>query len=81
MNLNGHTVLITGGTSGIGLSLVNAFHARGAVVRFCARSEPAVREVERAHSGSTGYVCDVTNSDGVKATLGSLPASVMTAPP
>jgi uncharacterized oxidoreductase len=60
-------VLVTGGTSGIGLSLVGAFHARGAVVRFCARSEPAIREVERAHSGSTGYVCDVTNSGDVKA--------------
>ena len=44
----GKIVLITGGTSGIGLSLVRAFHTRGALVRFCARTEAAVRQVERS---------------------------------
>ena len=63
----GKIVLITGGTSGIGLSLVRAFHSRNALVRFCARSEAAVREVERAHSGSIGCVCDITKPDDVKA--------------
>jgi uncharacterized oxidoreductase len=60
-------VLVTGGTSGIGLSLVHSFHSRGARVRFCARNEASVREVERAHSGSIGYVCNVTNSEDVRA--------------
>jgi uncharacterized oxidoreductase len=60
-------VLVTGGTSGIGLSLVHAFHTRGARVRFCARNKASVRKVERAHSGSIGYVCDVTNSEDVRA--------------
>jgi len=63
----GKIVLITGGTSGIGLSLVRAFHTRGALVRFCARGEAAVRQIERTHSGSIGYVCDVTKPDDVKA--------------
>ena len=63
----GKIVLITGGTSGIGLSLVRAFHTRGALVRFCARTEAAVRQVERSHQGSIGYVCDVTKPDDVKA--------------
>src|SRR6185312_4394938 len=65
--LKGKIVLITGGTSGIGLSLVRAFHTRGALVRFCARSEAAVRQIERTHPGSIGYVCDVTKPDDVKA--------------
>ena len=39
--LAGRVVLITGGANGIGLAMVEAFHAPGAVVCFCDLDEKA----------------------------------------
>lgn len=58
----GHVALVTGGTSGIGLALVESLHARGAVVRFCARNIEAVAALQSRLPGTKGYVCDVTVS-------------------
>lgn len=58
----GNVALVTGGTSGIGLALVEALHARGAVVWFCARNAEAVAALQSRLPGTKGYICDVTIS-------------------
>jgi NAD(P)-dependent dehydrogenase (short-subunit alcohol dehydrogenase family) len=52
-------VAITGGTSGLGLALVQAFHARGAQVAFVARGAERVAHVARSLPGTHGIVGDV----------------------
>ena len=51
-------VLITGGTSGLGLALVRELTARGASVAFVARTAERVAAVAREH-GAHGIVGDV----------------------
>lgn len=59
--LQGLRVAITGGTSGLGLALVQQLSAGGAQVAFVARHATRVAEVARAHAGSHGLVGDVSN--------------------
>jgi len=58
-------IAITGGTSGLGLALVEALHARGAAIAFVARGARAVADVARRFSGSHGIVADVSRKDDV----------------
>ena len=57
---SGLRVAITGGTSGLGLALVEALHARGASVAFIARDAARVAAVARAHPGTHGIAGDVS---------------------
>jgi NAD(P)-dependent dehydrogenase (short-subunit alcohol dehydrogenase family) len=52
-------VAITGGTSGLGLALVDELASRGARVAFVARTEASVRQVMQSHAGTHGIVGDV----------------------
>ncbi len=72
-------IAITGGTSGLGLALVEALHARGAAIAFVARDARAVADVARRFPGSHGIVGDVARKDDthrialqVNAALGGL---------
>ena len=72
-------VAITGGTSGLGLALVEALHARGAAIAFVARNARAVADVARRFPGSHGIVADVSRKDDthrialqINAALGGL---------
>lgn len=56
----GLRVAVTGGTSGLGLALVQALHARGAKVAFVARDAARVAEVARRLPGTHGIVGDVS---------------------
>jgi NAD(P)-dependent dehydrogenase (short-subunit alcohol dehydrogenase family) len=58
-------VAVTGGTSGLGLALVEAFAARGDAVAFVARDASRVARVARAVPGSHGIVGDVANKEDV----------------
>jgi uncharacterized oxidoreductase len=53
-------VLITGGTSGIGLGLAEAFMNQGAAVVVCGRSEAALERFSRAHPDALAIKADVT---------------------
>jgi uncharacterized oxidoreductase len=73
MDLAGKRVLITGGSSGIGLALAEQLCAKGAAVVVTGRRSEAVREaVERLRSGGArvqGVIADVTSESGRAASL------------
>jgi uncharacterized oxidoreductase len=53
-------VLITGGTSGIGLGLATAFMSQGAAAAVCGRSAAAIERFSRAHPDALAIQADVT---------------------
>jgi len=61
MTIATQRVLITGGTSGIGLSLAEAFLKRGAHVAVCGRSESALSRFAQAHPQALAIQADVTD--------------------
>lgn len=56
-------VLITGGTSGIGLSLAEAFLDQGAAVAVCGRSTAALERFSRTHPDALTIRADVTSTE------------------
>lgn len=62
---SGLRVAITGGTSGLGLALVQEFLARGSRVAFVARGAERVGRVAREHRGAHGIVGDVSLKDDI----------------
>jgi len=60
-------VLVTGGTSGLGLALVHELHARGADVAFVARTRERVDALAQALPGTLGIVGDVADKDATYA--------------
>ncbi|MBV9889260.1 MAG: SDR family oxidoreductase [Rhizobacter sp.] len=60
-------VAVTGGTSGLGRALVDAFATRGDAVAFVARHADRVRAVAAAVRGSHGIVGDIASKDDAHA--------------
>jgi short-subunit dehydrogenase len=73
MQLEGKRVLITGGTSGIGLATAHALLAKGAHVFVTGRRpdvlESALNELRMHHGNANGIAADVSTDDGRNATL------------
>jgi NAD(P)-dependent dehydrogenase (short-subunit alcohol dehydrogenase family) len=63
--LDGVRIAITGGTSGLGLALVDELTRRGARVAFVARTRERVDEVARARPLAYGIVGDVAKKDDI----------------
>jgi NAD(P)-dependent dehydrogenase (short-subunit alcohol dehydrogenase family) len=63
--LAGLRVAITGGTSGLGLALVQALSARGARVAFIARDAARVRRLAQDLPGTHGIVGDIARRDDI----------------
>lgn len=63
MNFSNNTVLITGGASGIGLSLASHFVQKGSTVIICGRNKNKLDEAKAQYPQLTTYVCDVGNAE------------------
>ena len=61
----GLRVAITGGTSGLGLALVDQLHKAGARVAFVARGRDRVEAVQRRYPGTHGIVGDISSKDAI----------------
>ena len=66
MKLNGNTVLITGGSSGIGLEMARQFLDRGNKVIITGRDEKKLHDTKQQLDGVAIIRSDVSNSDDVK---------------
>jgi NAD(P)-dependent dehydrogenase (short-subunit alcohol dehydrogenase family) len=63
--LHGIRVALTGGTSGLGLALLDELLARGASVAFVARHQRRVAEVAAARSRAAGIVGDIADKQDI----------------
>ena len=62
MKLSGNTVLITGGGTGIGLAMAEAFLAAGSEIVLCGRRDTKLLEVQKKHPQVHVKACDVSST-------------------
>src|SRR5687768_11502688 len=63
MKLKQKTILITGGSSGIGLELTRQLTHLGNKVLICARSQQALESVTQQISNVHSFVCDLSQTE------------------
>lgn len=68
MKMQSNTIFITGGSSGIGRGLAEAFHRLGNQVLISGRREQHLRKICAANPGMHYFLLDVTDPNSVKNT-------------
>jgi uncharacterized oxidoreductase len=66
MKMHSNTIFITGGSSGIGKGLAEAFHELGNQVIISGRREDLLRSICNANSGMRYFVLDVTDPSSIR---------------
>jgi uncharacterized oxidoreductase len=74
MNMTGNTILITGGNSGIGRKLAEAFHTRGNQVIIAGRNRATLNETTSANPGMASVVVDMQDAEGIRSFAAKLTA-------
>lgn len=63
MRTTGNTILITGGTSGIGRAFAEEFTRLGNKVIICGRREDRLNTIQESHSGIAARTCDIAQTN------------------
>ncbi|SFE24631.1 uncharacterized oxidoreductase [Paenibacillus algorifonticola] len=66
MKLNNRTILVTGGTSGIGSAFAKRFHEMGNTVIITGRSQKRIDQAVKNNPGIIGMVADVSDAKSVE---------------
>ncbi|UTW60350.1 SDR family oxidoreductase [Kordiimonas sp. SCSIO 12603] len=76
LSFKDQTVLVTGGSSGIGFGVAQAFAEAGATLHIMSQSSDIVAAAEKLSENSsvlvTAHQCDIQNSEAVKEALASI---------